>query len=452
MNILFSSMPIELFDNSDIISMRTVPTTAIYLLSAVIRENGYSVEILDPYIIKKELADNTFNSIMRKALEGKDILCLSSNTLNWPMTIEAIKVVRELKGDSIIIVLGGLHPTYCYKYIYSKFDVDYILIGEGEETIIDLLHCIENNNGFESVDGLIVKNREKKELKNIHKPQISPHKYYKLPLPAFDMLPDQAYYALPIETSRGCKYNCSFCSIAHRNNWREFNEELVINRTKKIITGYQNKFINKEIFITDDCLTADLERADRILRGIIDISAESKIMLETRITDWKNEIESYKSKVFSFPQITRLGFGIECGYNEGLLRISKGFTIEILEKTLVFLEKNKLIEKAFFSFIIGFPWETMDECLKTIEYAASIVVRYGQGLVNLNWLWLFPSRLWEKRRNYNIFLSDSVFDDPNYRKQYYFKQTHPKIRNYEYQYINDVIKDYEKRGIYLRNY
>lgn len=53
MNILFSSMPIELFDNSDIISMRTVPTTAIYLLSAAIRENGYSVEILDPYIIKR---------------------------------------------------------------------------------------------------------------------------------------------------------------------------------------------------------------------------------------------------------------------------------------------------------------------------------------------------------------------------------------------------------------
>ena len=445
-------MPINLLDSYDLISMRTVPTTAIYLLSAIIRTHGYHVEILDPCIIKKRLVSESIDSLFSNAVKDKDLICLSTNTLNWPMTIEAISIVRKIKGNSIKIALGGLHPTYCYKHIYERYDVDYIMVGEGEETIISLLKCIENNKGFDLVDGLIVKNKTKKNLDNIVCPQIDTNTYNNLPLPAFDLLPNKIYNALPLETSRGCKYNCQFCSIAHRNNWREFDESVVIKRNAEIIKQFQQKYIKKEIFITDDCLTADFGRATRILQSIINNAYDSSIMLETRITDWEYINNMEQIQVFSLPQISRLGFGVECGYNAGLKQISKGLTIEKMESVLTLLERNKLISKAYFSFIIGFPWENMDGCLKTIEFAANLVKRYGNGIVNLNWLWLFPSRLWNDRHKYGITMDDSIFDDPQYWRHHYFTETHPLIDSNARRYINEAILDYEAKQIYLRNY
>lgn len=451
MNILFTSMPIDLHNRSDLITMRTVPTTAIYLLTAILKTHGYFVDILDPYVIKTELIKKSFQEIMVDSLKDKDVLCLSSNTLNWPMTIEAIQVARKIKGNNLKIILGGLHPTYFYQHIYKNFDIDYILIGEGESTLVELLQCIENDKGLENIQGLVSKCGSMSAV-NFQKPMINENQYKKLPLPAFDLLPDKVYYALPIETSRGCKFNCKFCSIVHRNNWRAFDKEIVINRNEQIISLYQSKFINKEIFITDDCLTTDFERANAILGNLINNSPESKIMVETRITDWQSNLRDSAVPVFSMKQINRLGFGIECGYNEGLKRIAKGLTIEILEDTLKFLDQNKLIQKTFLSFIIGFPWESMDDCLKTINYAANIVKRYGQGIVNVNWLWLYPSELWEQRKDYGIDLGENVFDDPNYKNHSFFSQTHPSISNSERRYLEQVIKDYEDREIYLRNY
>ncbi|MGF6990552.1 anaerobic magnesium-protoporphyrin IX monomethyl ester cyclase [Lachnospiraceae bacterium PM6-15] len=451
MNILFTAFPSELRTDIDNISYRTVPTTAIYLLGAVLREEGFNVRIMDPQQILTELKVNSLEDILLNQLENIDVICVSANTINWAASGKGIEIIRKKCARSIKIVVGGLHPTYFYEHIISKYDIDYLMVGEGEKTIGMLMRSIQMQEDASGIPGVVVK--EKYDGKKIiPAPIISNEDFSQLPLPIFEDLPPKSYLALPIETSRGCKYGCKFCSVAYRKSWRDFSAKHVKKRARNTINNYSELFLSKEIFVTDDCLTANLSRAMDIAEELFSIDESLRFAFETRITDWQQKERKEAAQVFSVKQVGRLGFGIECGYDEGLKKISKGLTIETLESTLRFLEASKMIDKAYFSFIIGFPWETLDGCLSTINYAADIVKRYGNGIVNLNWLRLYPSEIWDQRASYNIELNEEVFDDLDYNRDKFFSSAHPSISLEEVRYISYIIQEYESRGIFLRNF
>lgn len=448
MKILFTSMPTSLSNESQYISMTTAPTTALYLLSSILIKEGYEVNILDPITIKEKNDYDSLKKLFKNSLCGVKIVCFSSNTINWALTKIAIEMIKNI-DKKIIIILGGLHSTYFYDYIFKVTNIDYILLGDCEKTLPTLIKSIQNNLGYEKIDGLVYRTICS-YIVNKNIPKVNENIYDVIPLPAFEYMPFKKYSILPIETSRGCKYSCLFCSIQNRRDLCLFKENTVIEKSKEIINKFQSRFLKNQIFITDDCFTNNLRRATNILEHLVNFK-NSSYLIETRATDWLKKVDNYNIDVFKNNNVGRLAIGVECGYDEGLIKISKGLSIEILESTLKFYVKKNLIHKAFLSFIIGFPWETIDECLKTINYAASIVKRYGNGLVNVNWLRLYPSDLWFKRNEYGINLSENVFDDLKYEQNKYFLESHPKINQSSFRYIENVIHEYEDKGIYLRN-
>lgn len=453
MKTLIASIPIALsIDSKDYISMRIAPTTAIYLLSAVALNEKNDITLLDPYDLQIEVGKNGLREAIRGKMDEFDVICLSSNTLNWSNTVKVIKEIRYLYGKSKIIVLGGIHPTYFYDYIIENLDVDYILRGEGEVSFPKFLKALSSNGDLDCIEGLV---RKKGNISSINKitPIIDNSIYKNLPLPEFDLLPQGVYNLLPIETSRGCKYDCAFCSVPHRHNWRAFDEKVVIDRGQNIIKKYMNKVNTKQVFITDDCLTADFERAGKIMKKLMAVDEEIVFGVETRATDWLKSNVGIGVETFNSNQISRLQFGVECGYNEGLKKISKGLTIDLLDKTIEILDNNNMLNKAFFSFIVGFPWETMDDCLKTVRFAADLEKRCGKiGCVNVNWLQIYPSNIWRDRESYGIFAEPSIFDDEMFIEDKYYETFHPTLSRSERDYVVDEINSYENIGIYLRNF
>lgn len=443
MKIALMSMPVsQKIDNS---SMHTMPPMALYLLAAVLKQDSHIVKIVDPvhFMYYRPYKDNmNFNEFVTQSIEDIDVICISSNTLNWPSNKLLIKTIREI-NKKITIVLGGLHSSYFYDYIINSNDVDFIIREEGEKSLPRLIKALENNEDLMNVPGLVYRQNNKAAT---NEPiEVTKQEIQQTPMPSYELMPHKIYPVMPIMTSRGCKYGCRFCSIPRKHRWVGFDAEWVIDYVKNVIDKYMGCFLYNHIYFTDDCFTADPRRAIRILEEVLQL--DINLTIEARAMDLQN-VDLLK--VLASNKISRIAIGVESGYNSGLKKVKKGLTIEDLNWTLELLKKYDLTKKAWFSFIYCFPWETVEDCLKTIDYAASIVKKYDVS-VNMNHLYLYPSQIWEERAEYNINVNEDIFDEDSLFGDSVFYKTHPNFTYSDINYIMKYILKYEEKGIILRS-
>lgn len=453
MKVLLMSPPVHYSINS--MSMNNMPTTAIYLLSAVLQSHGHEVTVLDNFYMRKfnpiEMNEEGFLNYLTPFLKKSELIGISSNTLNWAMAKYVLGLIKNEVPD-IPVVLGGLHPSYFADYIMQSTECDFVLSGEGEITLPQLVKKLQEEGmraDFGDIDNLYWR-CDGKIISNKCAPFLSADILERMPLPDYSQMPSNVYSIMPVSTSRGCKFGCKFCSVPRKFNWMGHNEQYVIDKISKLWDLYHDRFSQHAIYFTDDCFTADPCRATNILSGVLGNESNlESIILEARANDLRSPIllEHMQNK-----RIKRIAVGVESGTNAGLKKINKGLTIEQLELTLKFMEKYDVISKGYFSFIIGFPWDTLDTCMETIEYAASILRRYGPGLVNLNWLYLFPSQIWRERENYGINLSENIFDNFYYLTDpHVAKVIRPNLKEYEMRYIQDKLTYYADLGYSLQN-
>ncbi|UNC92832.1 B12-binding domain-containing radical SAM protein [Candidatus Contubernalis alkaliaceticus] len=447
MKVLLIYMPVH--KSHDSVGMRIIPPSVLYYLGGILERDGFDVDIIDPHDVRRfmpiENCRSEFVISVTERIRNADIVCLSSNTHNWPTTKDMVAIVKEV-DPSKKVILGGLHPTYFHEHIIRSTEADFIMRGEGEKALPELLRCLDENEDVSNIVGLTWRIGEQVYLAD-KIARVDKSEFITAPLPLYDLLPDNAYNIMPIHTSRGCRFACKFCSIPRKRDWVGLDYTWVVDRIEKIVGHYASKFNDKCIYITDDCFTADPQRATKLLNKMIDMNSEMSIILEARATDLfdENLLNTLKHK-----NIVRIAIGIECGYDEGLKKIKKGLTTDQILRTMDKLREFKLHDKLFLSFIIGFPWEGLDECSETIEFAVSLIKQYELDAVNLNWLTLLPSELWDERNIYGIRLEPSVFDDNYYFvSQKYFFETRPLLDSSSVLYLNKLISDYEDRGVYL---
>jgi radical SAM superfamily enzyme YgiQ (UPF0313 family) len=200
-----------------------------------------------------------------------------------------------------------------------------------------------------------------------------------------------------------------------RGNWRALAPERFIERVQRTIE-FVPKTKHNVLQIIDDCFTLDVERATTIL----DL--------------WKQELHDYpmtldaRADNMRDPQLVKalagiinhLLIGAECGYEEGLRRVHKGTTLTDLKESARVVWEEGISEACVYSFIVGFPWENYDDCMRTISFAADLKFRYDVRLY-IQWFNTIPgSYLWnqlkrEKRvdiaqyDNYGFFRNDRLF-------------------------------------------
>lgn len=130
--------------------------------------------------------------------------------------------------------------------------------------------------------------------------------------------------------------------------------------------------------------------------------------------------------------------GAECGYDEGLKRIGKGTTVEILENAALLLHQQGLAGRADFSFILGLPWESAAEVRKTCQFAAHLFATYGVRLL-LQWYCQIPgSRLWEADREAGL-VNEAMYNHYGFFRDLYLFRSGVKLTPAEIWEISGMV-------------
>ncbi|MDI9940336.1 radical SAM protein [Rhodococcus sp. IEGM 1351] len=407
-------------------AIRECPPYGIYLLHAVLCDAGYDAFLVDL------IAPGT-ESVQDQPVEDMDLIAIGATSMSWPTALRVVAQIRT-RNPNVPIVVGGIHPTMFDWYLMSEFDIDFVIRGEGEVALVALVEAIRTAQEPSTVPNLTWRSKEGKIVRNPAGRQLSAIELATAALPKYELLPKNVYQGLSIESSRGCAFDCSFCSTSYRKSFRAMPAQLFVDRLEYVI-GFQDRTRQPFTHIVDDEFTLNVKRAVDIASEIHRRGLQPAIVYDSRATDLlKGElVENLAPYTYQFL------LGAECGYDEGLKKIGKGTTTEILTQVAKILNKNGIADRADFSFILGLPWETAKEVEATCRFALGLNERYGVRVL-LQWYCQIPgSRLWQEARDLGL-VSEAMYNEPGFFRNLYLFRSAVKLTNEEIDRISRLVR------------
>lgn len=349
----------------------TIPVN-LGCLASYLMKNGYEVEIWD-YETEQFIIHEFINKIK---ISSPSIIGFSCFT---PTIISGHKLAKIIKENfyDIKTVIGGPHSTALPKKTLEKFPYfDFVIIGEGEETLLKFCNSIKENNIQEGILGLAYRtpNGIKEELR---RPLIK--NLDDLPFPNRDLLNINSLKRghvsrgisnklknTGIYTSRGCPIGCIFCaiSITMGNCVRFRSVENVLLEVEECIKKYQIEHFTVE----DDTFTINQERAMKIMEGFQKLGVKSWHCEGTRV----NAVTLGLLKLMVKTGCQKIVFGVESGSPRILELIKKKITVEQVKNAFKWAKEAgfKYIEG---DFIIGsHPSETIKDLEMTVDLIKEI--------------------------------------------------------------------------------
>jgi anaerobic magnesium-protoporphyrin IX monomethyl ester cyclase len=355
-----------------------VPLSLVYVAGAA-REAGFDAEIYDA--MTKKVG---YEEIKKKIEESKpDYVGISSFTCTVPDSIKVLELAKSI-NPGIITIMGGVHPSFMYEEMFSLTEsLDYVVIGEGEITIAELLKTLAGNGSPAEVQGIAYK-EEGKVIPTEPRPFME--KFDAQPM-GWDLLDwdDYTYFIIPgsrlasVCTSRGCEHECTFCSQQKywKRTWRGRSPEDVVGEMENL-----NKSFGVDVVLfTDDYPSPDRERWENLLDLLIDKDLGIKILMETRAQDIirdKDILHKYKKA-----GIIHIYVGTEATAQECLDYIKKDLSIEESKEALRLLREVGIVTET--SMILGLPDETKENITETLRLILEYNPDFGHFLAIAPW-------------------------------------------------------------------
>src|SRR5712692_1814734 len=262
MNVLLLSMP-DSFEHMPPHAIR-MPNGALTSLAGNV-DPQHRVAVADLILVQRQVRE-TVTRLVREL--DPEIVGLSIMTFQRRTAGRIIELVRSLR-PGVKIVVGGYDPSLAPE-AYEDMGVDYLVRGEGEVTFRELLRALEHGTGVDRICGLSYRNGESW----VHNPDRPPHRLEDSEIrpPNRDARVLRGYTLLGrqvdvIETSRGCTYDCSFCSIIEMRG-RNFHTYR-FDRILADITDARDHGA-RTIFLVDDNITLNVHRFEALCHAIID--------------------------------------------------------------------------------------------------------------------------------------------------------------------------------------
>lgn len=359
-----------------------------YLAGSLLKAGYDNLTLYDAAVETKSIAE----TLQQALAEGQpyDVVGISSPT---PLINEAWEAAREAKAAGAITILGGPHLTLMPDESIQKPEVDLVVRGEAEDTLVEILQAMEQMtmpvggsqplylpaDPWGDILGLSWRNEAGQVIHNL--PRALREDLDNIPFPAHHLYKIERYTnlqpltdgldpnarAYTIVTSRGCPFTCTFCSKPITGDtWRPRSVENVVGEWRWLV----RELGATEIGITDDIWNRDLDRAKELCRTLI----REGLHTVPWVTVHGMKVNYGDPELFRLMKAAgakRVGFGVESGDEYILSRVvRKGQTLEQVRNAFKWAKEAGLQTMGFFVF--GMPEETEETMEKTIQLALEL--------------------------------------------------------------------------------
>lgn len=341
------------------------PHVGLAYLAAVLEQRGFKVWVVDAHPFSRQ-GLRSLPLIIRRV--SPDVVGITSTTSTINQAFEAAKVAKRLL-PYCTVVMGGPHVTFSdLSTLASCGEVDIVVRGEGEVTLIELLERMEDGRGVKGVLGLTYREggRARREP---DRPLIE--NLDSLPFPSYKHLPLNLYRSfglkvpsLPVATSRGCPFKCSFCVAWKLNKgiWRTRSAINVVDELEHHVSTYGVT----DFSFVDDLFTLSRRRVKEICREMRKRGLKVTWGCSARVdtVDYELLLEMKRAGCHT------LYFGVESKSSRTLKDMRKGFTPERVKEA--FRLARQLGINTVASAILFWPGETRRDVEETVKFVKSL--------------------------------------------------------------------------------
>ncbi len=375
MKVLFTSHPDKHRQQPDF------PPIGIAYLGGVVHNRRHEVLLIDSGL-------TSLGDIARQVKEfSPDFVGVTCWTINRGTVWELSSILQKI-APAAFLAVGGSHASFYPDHIFVKTHATAVVIGEGEETVCELLDVLENGGDIGSVRGIAYRKQDGTIAYTAPRPPIEdldaiPFPYY-AGFRDFSFQHYAGFAGLPkptaaVITSRGCVFDCAFCGSVNfwGKKWRYRSAENVLDEIQILV----QKMGARSIYIFDDNFPVNKKRAMDICQGIID----RKLHIQWACCSHVKMVNKELLDIMKECGCVSIDFGVESGTNVILNNIDKNQNREDIERAFACTHSAGINPRAYL--MVGNEGETIDTIDETIEMIGAIKPHASIGATIL---WLLP--------------------------------------------------------------
>lgn len=336
--------------------MRPYPTLGLLYISAYLKEHHVDVEIIDSTFLTEDEWKSKIESI------NPDIVAFYTNLMT---KVKVIELNYWLKHNEITTIIGGPDVTYNLDN-YLNCGFDFAVIGEGEQTMLELFQAIKSNQLNTDIPGVSYLLNGKASTP---KPRTKIKEISTLPFPDRKGIPIEKYLStwkqfhgkrtLNISTQRGCPYTCKWCSTAvYGQSYRRNSPKKVVEE----ILHLKNAFDVEALWFVDDVFTV----SHKWIKSLHQEFSNNKLTIAfeciTRAERLNEEIILLLKEMGCF----RIWIGAESGSQKIIDKMDRRVTLERVQDMMNLSEKHGIEAGTFI--MVGYPDETHEDILATMDH------------------------------------------------------------------------------------
>lgn len=375
-------------------NVRARQPLSLAIIAELLRQKNFQIELLDANVLQLSLKQ-TLDKIKNFK---PDILILTTTPIDrWECPHTHLDKIFKLINlvDVKNKILVGSHGTVSPDWIFSQSKIDFIVRGEPEIVVDNLVNALKNKTNLKDILGISYRQLDK-IFNNPDAPRNE--NLDTLPFPAYDLLPMQKYSSGEFDspfsimlTSRGCPYTCIYCLKAmSAGKYLTQSPERVLAEIEHLIKNFKIK----SIYFQDWEFCVDNYRVEKICQLILDKNLKFNWGCNARADDLVRSPDLLK--LMKQAGCQRINLGLESASDKVLTKINKKMSVDQLQQAVDLLTVNNL--QAGYYVLLNCPGETHTSLRETIDF----ILKNNLKVKNFNLPIPYPGTQLFKNLNKNI--------------------------------------------------